>query len=82
MNTGFTGHAPVPRDENTFSRIEDHDWDKKRGKIVELCVDNKVKNISKYIVDAYVIKGTDRIRTLTSVNIPPSLEFPCEAHYL
>ena len=58
MNSGCTKPFPHPRDENTFSKIENYPWEKRKNKgidnvVAELCVDDKVENVEKYIEAAF-----------------------------
>jgi len=57
MNSGNTKPYPHPRGLSTFQRISDYpysDWRGKRAageRVVELCVDNKVRNVEHYVVE-------------------------------
>ena len=70
INSGTTKPFPAPRDYATFARIDDYDYAalrrrRPRGeRIVELCVDGGVADVTPYLLDAYVIRGTDRIGDL------------------
>lgn len=70
INSGCTKPFPHPRGKNTFARIPDYpyaDWRKKRKvgeRVVELCVDEGVKDIKKYIKRAVRMKAGTEIKCL------------------
>lgn len=70
INSGCTKPFPHPRGKNTFTRIDDYpyaDWRKKRKageRVVELCVDEGVKDISKYVTRAVRMKAGNEIKNL------------------
>lgn len=69
-NSGSTVMNPVPRDENTFTRIEDYPYEnwrqkRKRGeRIVELTVDYSVPDLIKHVRRALVKRNTEVIDVL------------------
>ncbi len=70
INSGCTKPMPHPRDHNTFQRIADYDyvfWKSKRPRgerVVELCVEYSGPNVRQFIVDAFLIRGEQRLGTL------------------
>jgi hypothetical protein len=66
INSGATKPFAAPRGPATFARIADYDyagWSRRRRRderVVELCVDHGVADIERFVVDAYVIAGTER----------------------
>lgn len=70
MNSGCTKPIPHPRDETTFSRISDYpysEWSKKRKRgerVVELCVDHSVPDISRFVTRVVSMRGRDEVQTI------------------
>ena len=67
MNSGCTKPIPHPRDETIFSRIPEYpysDWKRKRKKgerVVELCVDHSVPDISDFVTRVVSMRGREEI---------------------
>ena len=63
INSGNTKPFPRPRDEATFSRIEDYPYDhwrknRKRGeRVVELAVDHSVPDLREFVTRVNVVRG-------------------------
>lgn len=70
INSGCTKPFPHPRGNGTFSRIDDYryaDWKKvrRRGeRVVELALDNSVRDIAKYVRRVVRMKGSQTIETI------------------
>ncbi len=70
INSGCTKPMPHPRDFSTFQRIDEYDyahWRRRRGRgerVVELCVDHSVPNVKRFVVDAFVVRGEERLGKL------------------
>ena len=70
MNSGCTKPVPHPRDESTFSRIEDYpysSWRKKRRRgerVVEVAVDYAVPDIREHVRRVVAKKGTEIVSIL------------------
>lgn len=70
INSGCTKPFPHPRDYSTFSRIKDYpyeSWRSKRKKgerVVELCVDDGVRNIKEFATRVSVRNGAEIVEVL------------------
>ncbi|MDT2023301.1 DUF7002 family protein [Methylocella sp. CPCC 101449] len=70
INSGCTKPFPHPRDFEAFKRIPDYDyalWRRRRPRgerVVELCVDNVVPDVERFLLDGFVIRGEERLRAL------------------
>jgi hypothetical protein len=70
INSGCTKPFPHPRDEKTFSRIDDYPysyWKKKRKageRVVELSVDYGVTNLSDFVTRVVEMQGDTQHRVL------------------
>ncbi|MCA1506667.1 hypothetical protein I6F23_22575 [Bradyrhizobium sp. NBAIM02] len=70
MNSGCTKPIPHPRGKDTFMRISDYpysDWSKKRKRgerVVELCVDYSVPDITKFVKRVVRMKGDEELETI------------------
>ncbi len=70
INSGCTKPMPHPRDFSTFQRIDEYDyahWRQRRGRgerVVELCVDHSVPNVKRFVLDAFVVRGEERLGKL------------------
>lgn len=70
INSGCTKPFPHPRGQTTFLRIKDYpysEWRKKRRageRAVELCVDEGVRDIDRFINRAVRMKGAEEIKVL------------------
>ncbi len=67
INSGCTKPMPRPRDYATFARIADYPYQlwrktRKRGeRVVELCIDDGVPNITDFVERVYVVRGTTEL---------------------
>jgi hypothetical protein len=67
INSGATKPFPAPRGHGTFQRIPDYDYARWKSvrppgeRVVELCVDHGVPDISPFIVDSYVMQAGAKI---------------------
>ena len=67
MNSGATKPMPHPRGPDTFSRIDDYpysQWRRKRRRgerVVELCVDDGIADVTPFVERVYVVRGTTEI---------------------
>ncbi len=71
INSGCTKPMPAPRDYSTFARIVDYPYQcwrkrRKRGeRVVELCIDGGVPNVTDFVECVYVVRGTMKLSELT-----------------
>ncbi len=71
INSGCTKPMPHPRDHSIFQRIQSYDythWHSKRPRgerAVELCVDYSIPDIARFVVDGFIIRGSNKISSLT-----------------
>ena len=70
MNSGCTKPFPHPRSEDTFRRIPDYPYAKRRKmkrkgeRVVELAVDHTVPNIRDFVVRVFEMNGAQEIRMI------------------
>ena len=69
INSGCTKPMPAPRDFGAFRRIEDYPYfafkRRPRGeRVVELCIDYALRDVDRFLLDAYVVRGEQRIASL------------------
>ena len=71
INSGCTKPMPRCRDYATFARIADYPYQRwrkrrKRGeRVVELCIDDGVPNVTDFVERVYVMRGTAELFELT-----------------
>ena len=71
INSGCTKPYPWNRDYSTFARIADYPYQcwrkrRKRGeRVVELCIDDGVPNVTGFVERVYVVRGTIELFELT-----------------
>ena len=68
MNSGATKpkKKPHPRGPDTFSRIDDYPYSQRRRgeRVVELCVDDRIADVTPFVERVYVVRGTTEIAEL------------------
>ena len=69
MNSGATKPMAYPRGPDTFSRIDDYPYSQRRRgeRVVELCVDDGIANVTPFVERVYVVRGTTKIAELPLV---------------
>ena len=73
INSGSTKPFPHPRGNSTFQRIANYpyaDWRKKRPRgerVVELCVDYSVPDITRFVRRVVRMKGNDELNTVFEI---------------
>ena len=71
INSGCTKPYPTQRDYSTFARIDDYPyrcWRRRRSsgnRVVELCVDDGVQNVTDFVERVYVVRGVAELLELT-----------------
>ncbi|SHL75360.1 DUF7002 family protein [Roseibium suaedae] len=70
INSGCTKPMPHPRDETIFARVSDYPYSywrerrSRRERVVELCVDHSVADISDHVRRVVLMRGTEVLKVL------------------